>query len=116
IQLDQVEQQRAALLMTIPNLPHASVPVGSSADDNQEIRRHGEPPVFDFEPKAHWQLGPALGIIDFDRATRMAGSRFAVLLGAGARLARALLNFMLELHTREHGYTEGEPPFLVHTA
>ena len=115
IQLDQVEQQRAALLMTIPNLPHASVPVGSSPDDNQEVRRHGDPPVFDFEPKAHWQLGPALGIIDFDRATRMAGSRFAVLLGAGARLARGLINFMLDLHTREHGYTEVEPPFLVNT-
>jgi seryl-tRNA synthetase len=113
IQLDQVEQQRAALLMTIPNLPHASVPPGSSAADNQEMRRHGEPRVFDFEPKAHWELGPALGIIDFERATRMSGSRFSVLLGAGARLARGLINFMLDLHTREHGYTEVEPPFLV---
>jgi seryl-tRNA synthetase len=113
IQLDQVEQQRAALLMTIPNLPHASVPPGSSAADNQEVRRHGEPRVFDFEPKAHWELGPALGIIDFERATRMSGSRFSVLLGAGARLARGLINFMLDLHTREHGYTEVEPPFLV---
>src|SRR4029453_3455962 len=108
IQLDQVEQQRAALLMTIPNLPHASVPPGSSAADNQEVRRHGEPRVFDFEPKAHWELGPALGIIDFERATRMSGSRFSVLLGAGARLARGLINFMLDLHTREHGYTEVE--------
>jgi seryl-tRNA synthetase len=115
IQLDQVEQQRAALLMTIPNLPHASVPPGSSAADNQEVRRHGEPRVFDFEPKAHWELGPALGIIDFERATRMSGSRFSVLLGAGARLARGLINFMLDLHTREHGYTEVEPPFLVNT-
>src|SRR5262245_57070221 len=115
IQLDQVEQQRSALLMTIPNLPHPSVPAGASAEDNQEVRRHGEPRQFDFEPKAHWQLGPALGIIDFDRATRMSGSRFSVLLGAGARLARGLINFMLDLHTREHGYTEVEPPFLVNT-
>jgi seryl-tRNA synthetase len=113
IQLEQVEHQRSALLMTIPNLPHASVPVGSAAADNQEVRRHGEPKTFDFDPKPHWELGPSLGIIDFERATKMSGSRFAVLLGAGARLERALINFMLELHTREHGYTEVEPPFLV---
>jgi seryl-tRNA synthetase len=113
VELDQVEQQRTALLMTLPNLPHASVPVGKTAEDNQEVRRHGEPPVFDFEPKPHWDLGPALGILDFERATRMSGARFSVLLGAGARLARALINFMLELHTQEHGYTEVEPPFLV---
>src|SRR6185436_421195 len=74
IQLDQVEQQRSALLMTIPNLPHASVPVGASAEDNQELRRHGEPRAFDFDPKPHWDLGPALGILDFDRATKMSGS------------------------------------------
>ena len=113
IQLDQVEQQRAALLMTIPNLPHASVPVGASAEDNKEVRRCGEPRAFDFEPRAHWDLGPALGILDFDRATKMSGSRFAVLMGAGARLERALINFMLDVHTREHGYVEVEPPFLV---
>jgi len=113
IQLDNVELQKAALLMGIPNLPHASVPVGATADANQEVRRHGEPKAFDFEPRPHWDLGPALGIIDFERATRMAGSRFSVLLGAGARLARALINFMLDLHTREHGYVEVEPPFLV---
>jgi seryl-tRNA synthetase len=113
IQLDQVEQQRAALLMTIPNLPHASVPVGASAEDNKEVRRCGEPRAFDFEPRAHWDLGPALGILDFDRATRMSGARFAVLVGAGARLERALINFMLDVHTREHGYVEVEPPFLV---
>jgi seryl-tRNA synthetase len=115
IQVDQVEQQRAALLMTLPNLPHASVPVGASAADNQEVRRHGDPRRFDFTPKAHWDLGPALGILDFERATRMSGSRFSVLVGAGARLARALINFMLDLHTREHGYTEVEPPFLVNS-
>ena len=113
IQVDQVEQQRASLLMTIPNLPHASVPVGKNADDNKEVRRHGEPKAFDFEPRPHWDLGPALGILDFERATKMSGSRFCVLMGAGARLARALINFMLDLHTREHGYLEVEPPFLV---
>jgi seryl-tRNA synthetase len=113
IQLDQVEQQRTNLLLTLPNLPHASVPVGRSADDNAEVRRVGEPRVFDFEPKPHWDLGPALGIIDFERATKISGARFAVLLGAGARMARALINFMLELHTREHGYLEVEPPFMV---
>jgi seryl-tRNA synthetase len=113
IETDQVEQQRAALLMTLPNLPHASVPVGSSAADNQEVRRVGEPRVFDFDPKPHWDLGTALGILDFDRATKMSGARFSVLMGAGAKLARALINFMLDLHTREHGYTEVEPPFLV---
>ena len=99
--------------MTIPNLPHSSVPVGASAADNQEVRRHGEPQTFDFEPRPHWDLGPALGILDFERATKMSGSRFSVLMGAGARLARALINFMLDVHTREHGYVEVEPPFLV---
>ena len=113
IQVDQTEHQRTALLMTLPNLPHASVPVGKTAADNQEVRRHGEPRTFDFDPKPHWELGPALGILDFERATRMSGARFSVLLGAGARLARALINFMLDLHTREHGYQEVEPPFLV---
>jgi seryl-tRNA synthetase len=115
IQVDQVEQQRTALLMALPNLPHASVPIGASADENQEVRRHGEPRSFDFAPKPHWDLGPALGILDFERATRMSGARFSVLIGAGARLARALINFMLDLHTREHGYTEVEPPFLVNS-
>jgi len=113
IQLDQTEHQRTALLMTLPNLPHESVPVGTSAADNQEVRRHGEPRTFAFDPKPHWDLGPALGILDFERATRMSGARFSVLLGGGARLARALINFMLDLHTREHGYKEVEPPFLV---
>ncbi len=86
---------------------------GPSADENAEVRRHGEPRTFDFEPRPHWELGPALGILDFERATKMSGARFSVLVGAGARLARALINFMLDLHTREHGYTEVEPPFLV---
>jgi seryl-tRNA synthetase len=113
IQLDQVEAQRSMLLMTLPNLPHATVPAGKSAADNAEVRREGAIPEFDFEPRPHWELGPALGILDFERATKMSGSRFAVLMGAGARLARGLINFMLDLHTREHGYTEVEPPFLV---
>jgi seryl-tRNA synthetase len=89
------------------------VPVGGSAAENQEVRRHGEPRTFEFDAKPHWDLGPALGIVDFERATKMSGSRFSVLMGAGARLERALINFMLELHTREHGYVEVEPPFLV---
>jgi seryl-tRNA synthetase len=113
IQSDQVEQQRSALLMTLPNVPHASVPVGAGAEQNLEVRRHGEPRAFDFTPRPHWEIGPALGVLDFERATKMSGSRFAVLMGPGARLARALINFMLELHTREHGYVEVEPPFLV---
>jgi seryl-tRNA synthetase len=92
------------------------VPVGGSSADNVEVRRHGVPPVFDFEPKAHWDLGPALGIIDFERGTKIAGARFSVLVGDGARLARALINFMLTLHGSEHGYTEVEPPFLANTA
>jgi seryl-tRNA synthetase len=112
-ELDAVEHQRTDLLMTVPNLPHASVPVGRTPEDNTEVRRHGEPRAFDFEPKPHWELGPALGILDFERATRMSGARFSVLMGAGARLARALINFMLELHTQEHEYKEVEPPFLV---
>jgi seryl-tRNA synthetase len=113
IQLDQTEQQRTMILMTLPNLPHASVPPGRSAEDNVEVRRSGEPRTFDFEPKPHWDLGPALGIIDFERATKMSGARFSVLFGGGARLARALINFMLDVHTREHAYLEVEPPFLV---
>jgi seryl-tRNA synthetase len=111
--LEDVEQKRTDLLMTVPNLPHPSVPVGKTADDNVEVRRHGEPRVFDFDPKPHWDIGTALGILDFERAAKMSGARFSVLIGAGARLARALINFMLELHTREHGYIEVEPPFLV---
>jgi seryl-tRNA synthetase len=113
VQLDQVEAQRSLLLMTLPNLPHASVPVGTGAAENKEIRRHGEPRAFDFEPKPHWEIGPALGILDFERAAKMSGSRFSVLMGAGARLSRALINFMLDLHVREHQYLEVEPPFLV---
>jgi len=116
IQLDSIEHQRDAALLTLPNLPHATVPVGKTSADNPEVRRHGEPRPFDFEPKAHWDLGTALGIIDFERAAKISGARFAVLSGAGARLERALINFMLDLHTREHGYVEVEPPFMVNSA
>ena len=111
-----IDQRRDALLLTVPNLPHESVPVGTSAADNPEVKRWGSPQAFSFTPKPHWELGAALGILDFERAARMSGARFSVLLGAGARLARALINFMLELHTREHGYTEVEPPLMVNTA
>jgi seryl-tRNA synthetase len=116
MQLDSAEHQRNAALLQLPNMPHASVPVGTSAADNVEVRRYGQPRAFDFTPAAHWDLGPALGILDFERATRMSGARFSVLSGAGARLSRALINFMLDLHTREHGYREVEPPFLVNSA
>jgi seryl-tRNA synthetase len=115
-QVDSVEYQRREALLKLPNLPHETVPVGKSAADNQEVRRHGDPRVFDFEPKAHWDLGADLGILDFERAARMSGARFSVLSGPGARLARALINFMLDLHTREHGYREIVPPFLVNGA
>jgi seryl-tRNA synthetase len=111
-----VETERDATLLRLPNLPHESVKVGRSSIDNVEIKRWGTPPAFDFTPQPHWDLGPALGILDFERAARMSGARFSVLMGAGARLARALINFMLDLHTREHGYTEVEPPFLVNRA
>jgi seryl-tRNA synthetase len=112
-ELDSAERQRTVLLETLPNIPHASVPVGTTAADNAVVRSWGEPRPFDFEPKPHWDLGTELGIIDFERATKISGTRFAFLLGAGAALERALINFMLSLHSTEHGYTEVEPPFLV---
>ena len=116
IELDAIEQQRSRVLATIPNLPHSSVPVGKSAADNVVVRTWGEPRPFDFEPKPHWDLGTALGILDFERATKISGARFALLMGAGAELERALINFMLSLHSGEHGYTEVEPPFMVNSA
>jgi seryl-tRNA synthetase len=116
IELDQVEQQRANILMSLPNLPHASVPAGKSEADNVVVRSWGEPRQFDFDPLAHWDLGPALGIVDFERATKMSGARFSVLLGAGARLSRALTDFFLDVQTREHGYLEVTPPYLVNRA
>jgi seryl-tRNA synthetase len=103
------------ILAGIPNLPHASVPVGHSADDNVEIRKWGTPPKFDFTPKPHWDLGSELGILDMERAAKLTGARFAVYWDLGAKLERALMNFMLDLHTREHGYTEVLPPYLVNS-
>jgi seryl-tRNA synthetase len=102
-------------LAGIPNLPHASVPVGHSADDNVEVRRWGAPPKFDFTPKPHWDLGSDLGILDLERAVKLTGARFAVYWDLGAKLERALANFMLDLHTREHRYTEVLPPYLVNS-
>ena len=102
-------------LLRVPNLPHSSVPVGTGAEQNVEVRRWGQPPRFSFEPRPHWEVGERAGILDFARATKIAGTRFAVYRGAGARLERALANFMLDVHTREHGYTEILPPFLVNT-
>jgi seryl-tRNA synthetase len=116
VELETVEQRRNRGLLTIPNLPHESVPVGKSSADNVEVRRHLTPRSFDFTPQSHWDLGPALGIIDFERGTKIAGARFTVLTGAAARLERALINFMLSLHTQEHGYTEVAPPFMANTA
>jgi seryl-tRNA synthetase len=116
VQLTSIEHQWTSALMTLPNLPHESVPVGKSAEGNQEVRRHGEPRRFDFPVKAHWDLGVELGVIDFERAAKIAGARFSVLSGGAARLSRALINFMLDLHTREHGYREVEPPFMVNSA
>jgi seryl-tRNA synthetase len=116
VELDAIEQRRDRGLLNLPNLPHDSVPVGKSSADNVEVHRRGTPRSFDFTPQAHWDLGPALGIIDFERGTKVAAARFSVLVGDGAKLARALINFMLQLHTTEHGYTEVEPPFLVSTA
>jgi seryl-tRNA synthetase len=111
--LERVEHERHKLSLVLPNLPHGSVPVGRTEADNTEVRRHGEPPAFNFTPQAHWDLGPALGILDFERGAKIARSRFTVLVGVGARLERALINFMLDLHTSEHGYTEIDPPFLA---
>jgi seryl-tRNA synthetase len=104
------------LLLTIPNVPHSSVPVGPSAADNIEVRRWGTPPRFDFAPKPHWEVGERAGILDLAVATKITGARFAVYKSWGARMERALANFFLDVHTREHGYTEILPPFLVNTA
>ena len=114
--LRSVEEQLQNLLMGLPNLPDEECPRGTSEDDNVEIRTWGERPAFAFEPRAHWDLGEELGILDFERAGKLSGARFALYYGAGARLERALINFMLDLHTAEHGYTETLPPFLVNRA
>jgi seryl-tRNA synthetase len=110
---DQAEARMRELLSTLPNIPHESVPVGKDESANVEVRRWGTKPEFDFPPKDHVDLGTALGILDLERATKIAGARFAILNGAGARLERALIDFMLDRHTTEHGYTETLPPFIV---
>ena len=110
---EQAEARMRELLSTLPNIPHESVPVGKDESANVEVRRWGTKPEFDFEPKDHVDLGTALGILDLERATKITGARFAILNGAGARLSRALIDFMLDLHTREHGYLETLPPFIV---
>ena len=109
------DEEFQQLLAGIPNLPHESVPVGTSERDNLEVLRWGTPPEFAFEPKAHWDLGKDLGILDLERAAKITGARFALYWGLGAKLERALVNFMLDVHTREHGYTEVLPPFMVNS-
>lgn len=112
-ELKELEEKIRDFLLRIPNLPHESVPLGSSSDDNLEIRRFGQPPEFSFEPLPHWEVGRKLGLLDFERAAKLAGSRFTVYIGAGARLERALIQFMLDVHTREKGYREILPPFIA---
>jgi seryl-tRNA synthetase len=111
--VQQKERELQDFLLTIPNLPHPSVPVGKDSSDNAEVRRWGEIPQFSFEPKAHWDIGEELGILDFKTGAKIAGARFTLYMDLGARLERALINFMLDLHTREHGYREVLPPFMV---
>ncbi|MGG7622285.1 serine--tRNA ligase [Bacillus coreaensis] len=115
-QLRDVEETLEKLLLSIPNIPHESVPVGETEDDNVEIRKWGEIPSFDFEPKPHWDVADGLGIVDFERAGKVTGSRFVFYKGLGAKLERALFNFMLDLHTEEHGYEEVLPPYIVNRA
>ena len=112
---EELNAKLKEILSGTPNLPHASVPVGKSAEDNVEARRWGTPPQFDFKAKPHWELGEELGVLDLERAAKLSGARFAVYWALGARLERALANFMLDLHTREHGYTEVLPPYLVNS-
>jgi seryl-tRNA synthetase len=112
----KLDEEFRDLLARIPNIPHESVPDGTTADENVEIKRWGEPRHFDFAPKAHWDLGPELGLLDLERAAKVTGARFAVYWGLGAKLERALANFMLDIHTREHGYHEVLPPTLVNSA
>ena len=112
---EEYDTRMTELLVGIPNMPHESVPVGKSAEDNLEVRRWGTPPKFDFAAKPHWELGEQLGILDLERAGKITGARFAVYWDLGAKLERALMNFMLDVHTKEHGYTEVLPPYLVNS-
>lgn len=116
VRIAELDERLKAFLLTVPNVPHSSVPVGHTSAENVEVRRWGAPPKFPSAPKPHWELGEAAGILDFDAAIKMTGARFAVYKGLGARLERAIANFFLDTHTREHGYTEILPPFLVNTA
>jgi len=116
LELRAVEDPLREQALSIPNLPHSSVPIGTNEDDNQEIRQWGNPPNFDFAPRSHFELGESLGILDFPRATKISGARFSVGIGMGAQLERALANFMIDLHVQEHGYTEVLPPVLVNRA
>lgn len=115
-EIRQVEEELQTLLMIIPNLPHQATPVGRSEEENVVVRSWGTPPSFNFEPKPHWELGEQLGILDFERAAKITGARFSLTKSAGARLERALISFMLDLHTDQHGYTEVLPPFMVNRA
>ena len=112
---EEYDTRLTEILVGIPNVPHDSVPLGKSSEDNFEVRRWGTPPQFNFTPKSHWEIGEQLGILDLERAVKLSGARFAVYWDAGARLERALANFMLDVHTREHGYTEVLPPYLVNS-
>jgi seryl-tRNA synthetase len=113
---NELDEMFRSMLASVPNVPHETVPVGRSSDDNVEVRRLGEPRSFDFHPKPHWDLGPDLNILDMERAAKVTGARFAVYIGPGAKLERALINFMLDVHTKEHGYTEVLPPFMINSA
>jgi seryl-tRNA synthetase len=113
--VSEADDKFRAILQGVPNLPHESVPVGKSSDDNVEVRRWGRAPTFDFTPKSHWELGEQLGVLDLERGAKLSGARFAVYWDVGAKLERGLANFMLDLHTREHGYTEVLPPYLVNS-
>ena len=114
--INELDGQQREFLLNVPNMPHASVPYGAGADGNKEVRRWGSAPKFDFQAKPHWEVGEKAGILDLEAAARITGARFAVYKGWGARLERALANFFLDVHTREHGYTEILPPFVVNTA
>jgi seryl-tRNA synthetase len=115
-QIAELDDRLRQFMLTVPNIPHASVPVGPDARSNVEVRRWGSPPAFDFPPRPHWEVGERADILDLPRATRITGARFALYKGLGARLERALANFFLDVHTREHGYTEIFPPFIVNSA
>ena len=113
--VEEQDSKLRAILTGIPNMPHESVPVGKDEHDNKVVKTWGEPPKFDFQPKPHWELGEELGVLDLERAAKLTGARFALYWDLGARLERALMNFMLDLHTREHGYTEVLPPYMVNS-